>query len=110
MSNEKSLTSIYVIGPAEGPFKIGYSANPNARLSSLQTGRTDKLILHYSEETETDKAKVIEKLIHQTIAHKRIRGEWFDVTLDEAIGEVRHALIRWEDEPSLTFRFKRKLL
>lgn len=110
MSNEKSLTSIYVIGPTEGPFKIGYSANPTARLSSLQTGRTDTLVLHYSEETETDKAKVIEKLIHRTLGYKRIRGEWFDVTLEEAIGEVRHAFIRWEDEPSLTFRFKRKLL
>lgn len=108
MSN--SRTSIYVIGPKGGPYKIGFSANPTARLSSLQTGTTDYLILHYKEETDTEIAKVIEKLIHRQLAHKRIRGEWFDVSLEEAIGEVRFAFIRWEDEPALSFRFKRKLL
>jgi hypothetical protein len=108
MSN--SRTSIYVIGPEGGPFKIGYSACPHSRLSSLQTGSTQKLILHYSEETDTEIARVIEQLIHRQIGHKRIRGEWFDVGLDEAIGEVRFAFIRWEDEPYLVSKFKNKLL
>lgn len=110
MSNENALTSIYVIGPEAGPFKIGYSASPTARLSSLQTGTTEYLRLHYQQECETEKAKVIEKLIHRQLAHKRIRGEWFAVTLDEAISEVQFAFIRWEGEDNLTFRFKRKLL
>lgn len=110
MSNEKSLTSIYVIGPKDGPFKIGYSASPSARLSSLQTGTTEFPMIHYKEECETEQAKVIEKLIHRQLAHKRIRGEWFNVTLDEAISEVKFAFIRWEGEENLPFRFKRKLL
>lgn len=110
MSNEKSITSIYIIGPADGPYKIGYAADPNARLVNLQVGQAVELKLHYSESTETTIAKVIEKLIHRTLAYKRIRGEWFNVTLEEAIGEVRHAFIRWEDEPGLTSRFKQKLL
>jgi len=110
MSSETSLTSIYVIGPAEGPYKIGYSGNPSHRLSTLQVGTTDFLHLHYREETETSKAKVIEKLIHRQLGHKRIRGEWFNVTLDEAISEVKFAFIRWEDELALEFRFKRRLL
>ena len=110
MSNEKSLTSIYIIGPKDGPFKIGYSGNPTHRLSTLQTGTTDFLMLHYKEETETEKAIVIEKLIHRQIGYKRIRGEWFDVTLEEAKAEVRYAFIRWEDEPNLSFKFKRKLI
>jgi hypothetical protein len=67
-------------------------------------------MLHYSEETETDKAKVIEKMIHRTLAHKRIRGEWFKVTLEEAIAEVKFAFIRWDGEDELTVRFKRKLI
>ena len=108
MSNSRS--SIYIIGPAEGPFKIGYSGNPTHRLSTLQTGTTEFLVLHYSEETETEVAQVIEKLIHRQLGHKRIRGEWFDITLEDAKAEVRFAFIRWEDEPNLSFRFKRKLL
>jgi hypothetical protein len=110
MSNENSLTSIYVIGPEGGPYKIGYAQDPKARLSNLQVGQAVELKLHYEEATETATAKVIEKLIHKQIAHKRVRGEWFDVSLEEAIGEVRFAFIRWEDEPNLTFRYKRKLL
>lgn len=110
MSNSETLTSIYVIGPEGGPYKIGYAADPRSRLSNLQVGQATELKLFYEEQTETSKAKVIEKLIHRTMGYKRIRGEWSDVTLDEAIGEVRHAFIRWEDEPGLTFRFKKKLI
>lgn len=109
MSNNNQ-TSIYIIGPEGGPYKIGYAADPKARLVNLQVGQAVDIKLHYQEQTESDKAKVIEKLIHRQLAHKRVRGEWFNVTLDEAIGEVRYAFIRWEDEPALTFRFKKKLI
>lgn len=104
------LAYIYVIGPEDGPFKVGWSADPKARLTNLQVGQAVEIKLHYEEATEPDKAKVIEKLIHKQIAHKRVRGEWFNVTLEEAIGEVRFAFIRWKDEPALSFRHKRKLL
>jgi hypothetical protein len=110
MSNENSLTSIYVIGPEGGPFKIGYTGDPQGRLVNLQVSQAVELKLFYEERTETDKAKVIEKLIHRQIAHKRVRGEWFNVTLDEAISEVKYAFIRWEGEEVLPSRFKRKLL
>lgn len=108
MSNQN--TSIYVIGPKDGPFKIGYSASPSHRLSSLQTGTTEYLMLHYSEETSTEKAKVIEKMIHRTLGHKRIRGEWFSVGLEEAIAEVKFAFMTWEGEEDLALRFKHKLI
>lgn len=110
MSTDLSLTSIYIIGPEGGPYKIGYAADPKSRLSNLQVGQAVEIKLHYSEETDTEKAKVIEKIIHKTLAHKRVRGEWFNIPLDEAIGEVKYAFIRWEEEPSLSFRFKRRLL
>jgi len=110
MSNENSLTSIYIIGPEGGPYKIGYAADPKARLVNLQVGQAVELKLFYEEQTETSTAKVIEKMIHRQLAIKRIRGEWFNVTLEEAKEEVRFAFIRWEDEPNLTYRFKRKLI
>lgn len=110
MSNENSLTSIYVIGTDNGPLKIGYTADPKGRLSNLQVGQPTEIKLFYEEATETAKAKVIEKLIHRTLGHKRVRGEWFNVSVEEAIAEVKFAFIRWEDEPALAFRFKKRLL
>jgi len=110
MSNDTSFTSIYIIGPEGGPYKIGYAGDPKSRLSNLQVGQAVELKLLYEERTETTTAKVIEKLIHRNLATKRIRGEWFSVSLEEAIGEVRYAFIRWEDEPNLTSRYKQKLI
>lgn len=110
MSSDTSFTSIYVIGPVGGPFKIGYAGDPRARLSNLQVGQAVDLIIHYEEKTETSRAKVIEKLIHRQLGHKRIRGEWFNVTLDEAIAEVRFAFITWGGEENLATLYKHKLI
>jgi hypothetical protein len=110
MSNEISTTSVYVIGPREGPLKIGYAADPRSRLSNLQVGQAVELMIHYEEETEASRAKVIEKLIHRQLGHKRIRGEWFDVSVDDAIAEVKYAFIRWDGEENLAALFKRKLI
>jgi hypothetical protein len=94
----------------EGPLKIGYSASPQARLHGLQVGTTEYLHLHYREEVQADHAKIIEQLVHRQLGHKRIRGEWFDVSLQDAISEIKFAIIRWDSEPNLIFRFKRRLL
>jgi hypothetical protein len=110
MSSGTSLTSIYIIGPKEGPFKIGYAGDPRSRLSNLQVGQAVELFLHYEEETETSRAKVIEKLIHRQLGHKRIRGEWFDVKLDEAVAEVRFAFITWGGEENLATLYRHKLI
>jgi predicted GIY-YIG superfamily endonuclease len=105
-----SLTSIYVIGPENGPFKIGYSDDPQRRLSNIQTGQAVEVKLFYSEQAESGVAKIIEKLIHRNLAHKRIRGEWFSVTLSEAIDEVKFAFIRYEGEDNLPLQYKHKLV
>lgn len=110
MSSDILENSIYVIGPVQGPYKIGYAADPRSRLSNLQVGQAVELLIHYEEKVEASRAKVIEKLIHRQLGHKRIRGEWFDIPLADAIAEVKYAVIRWEGEENLSFRFKQKLL
>lgn len=107
---ESNLASIYIIGPREGPYKVGYSKDPQVRLSNIQVASPVDVFLLYTQETEEDKAKTIEKLIHRQISLKRLRGEWFSIALEDLIAEVKFAFIRWEDEESLTFRFKRKLI
>lgn len=88
---------IYVIAASsEGPVKIGFSKEPEKRLRQLQTGHSEPLHLFYKEEVN-DAARLMEKAVHDTIGYKRARGEWFNVTADDAIAEIRHALIFHSD-------------
>jgi hypothetical protein len=75
---------IYVVGVAKTPVKIGYADSLASRLSSLQVGNPDQLVVHYSVRVPFGVGKQIESLIHEAlIAHHR-RGEWFDVDALEA--------------------------
>jgi len=54
-----------------GDVKIGKSADPNARLKQLQTGRSDRLrILKILEDDHEDK-------LHAKFRKLRMNGEWF---------------------------------
>ena len=55
--------------------KIGISKNPLKRLSQLQTGNGDKLILLGVYEVGNDRA--IEKRLHKMFWQSRQKGEWF---------------------------------
>lgn len=95
-------TFIYVIAADEnGPIKIGISQNPEKRLRQLQTGHERRLILFHVQEFEPERAHLIERIIHNTVRHKRKIGEWFDLTVVEAIGEVDFAVIRYEEHADL---------
>lgn len=87
-------THIYVIAYDEaGPVKIGYSADPSRRVRQLQTGQANKLVLYYSQDVSRDEARKIEKMIHETNGYLRGRGEWFNMSVEDAIVEVKHGLM-----------------
>jgi hypothetical protein len=63
-------------------FKIGYTQHPpSKRLSALQTGCPSELILYNS--VACFNPKRLEHHLHECFREKNIRGEWFDLTLDE---------------------------
>lgn len=103
---------IYVIGPdkPEGPVKIGYTADPPSRLVNLQVGHSEKLVIHHLKEIDDERVWVMEKIIHKGIRYKKIRGEWFDISVEDAKFEVNDAFLRWEDEPHLIMRWKGKTI
>ena len=41
------MTSVYVIGPEGGPYKIGVAVYPQHRAKELQTGNPYRLVVHY---------------------------------------------------------------
>lgn len=76
---------VYIIAPAnEWPCKIGYAADVENRLSSLQTGNHVELMLWSCWVSDSLTAHAIERLIHSKLGRKRIRGEWYAVSVSEA--------------------------
>lgn len=57
----------------DGPIKVGFANDPDARLSELQVGCPDELnLVGFIHGTARD-----EKRLHAMLAPGRIRGEWF---------------------------------
>lgn len=103
---------IYVIcEQIEGtPVKIGFSAAPEKRLRQLQTGHAGKLVLFHKEEVAESNVKALERVIHQELRHRKHRGEWFNLTPEDAVGEIKHALIRYGDIDDLAYRIRSRTL
>lgn len=74
-------TKIYVmIDKNTGYYKIGRSKKPLVRESTLQSEKPTIELLFYFDATER-----LEKEIHIVFEHKRIRGEWFDLTEEDVL-------------------------
>ena len=102
-------TFIYVIGyDEEGPVKIGISTKPERRLKQLQTGQDKVLRLHHTESTSSGFPKFLEQFVHSQVNHRRLKGEWFDLSVADAIAEVKFAIMTWEDDPLLKMRVREK--
>ena len=86
--------------------KIGLSNNPKIRLKNLQTGHIEPLKIHYMQEVSAENVLAFERIIHKSLAHKRVRGEWFNIDAEEAIFEVKMAFMTYDDEPGFARRFK----
>ena len=89
---------LYVIGTTENKQKIGFTNDLNKRLKTLQTGNPDKLIIHHFEEVPNHRARIMEKRLHRDLSHKRLKGEWFNLTPLEAKSMLQFAIIRYLDD------------
>lgn len=68
--------SVYIIRKARGGVKVGRSANPSSRRSSLQAATPDRLELIWSGEFSN--AAEVERGAHALLAPWKINGEWFN--------------------------------
>jgi hypothetical protein len=83
------ITCVYVIGRRGGPCKVGMSADPIKRLASIQTGCAMEVeIWGYCTFPSRLVAKSFEKAAHQSLARKRMFGEWFAVEPEDAIQAI----------------------
>lgn len=87
---------VYVIGSDDGPMKIGIATDPQSRLVEIQVGHPFKLKVLHSWRHEA--AAKVELAAHKLLRGKRLQGEWFSVTQEEASAAVERAIKRKDRE------------
>jgi hypothetical protein len=72
---------------------VGYSINPRKRLHEIRSnsGRAGLTIGHQVTITDLP-IRAVERAAHLLLRDKKLRGEWFDVSLDEAIAAIHDAI------------------
>lgn len=83
---------IYIIAPRRGdgyyakPVKVGIARDPHRRLREIQTGHPSELQVAVTFAMPSQSiARKIEHAFHTVQADKRTRGEWFDISVTEAV-------------------------
>jgi hypothetical protein len=71
---EAMATSVYLIRDERDRIKIGYAANPKARLRELQCATADRLTLI---RVFVGAGHPTERWLHRKFRHLRLSGEWF---------------------------------
>ncbi len=83
---------VYVVWPDGGGLcKIGRTSNPQKRLVALLCGSPVQLLM---ESFETDFPQKVESRVHADLFDYRVRGEWFDVSVERAVAAVTLAVER----------------
>lgn len=70
---------VYLLEAVGGFFKIGKTVNPKSRKRTF--GVKLPMAVEFKHVIHTDDMHKLEKALHQLFADKRVRGEFFDLTL-----------------------------
>ena len=75
---------VYIIQSGRfGAYKIGMSKNIERRIETLQIGNPEKLYKIAAIDFQTiGRAKMVESQLHKMYSRARIRGEWFNSTIE----------------------------
>lgn len=83
---EIGVHCVYAVAPKCGsPTKIGVAADMVKRMSGLQTGNWEELVVQFLLWAPGKEATIrIESEIHLQLKERHISGEWFDLHVSEA--------------------------
>lgn len=87
----KKPENIYIVGPLDGPFKVGRTNSLITRISSLQTGSPVPIKLHFYQKVTDRRAMDVEWTAHMRLRDYHLWGEWFNCTLEVAMKHVEYA-------------------
>jgi len=87
---DPQLSAVYVISnSANSLLKIGHADNLKHRFSGMDCGSPVELSLRYFVFLVGKLvAKSVESQVHDLLSEQRCKGEWFDVSMDEAIAAI----------------------
>jgi len=93
---DPQMSAIYVISnEANSLLKIGYADNLKHRFHGLDCGSPVPLhLLHFVFLVGKLVAKTVEKQVHEVLADRRRKGEWFEVRLEEAAAAISSVVTR----------------
>lgn len=91
------MSYIYVIDIGWA-VKVGISIDPESRASQLGVTMPFTPVVRYRR--KRDDVRTVEKLTHRALATKKIRSEWFSVSVEDAV-EAIEAVCASIDEPVL---------
>ncbi len=83
---------VYIV-KSEGFYKIGLTKNIENRIDSFETNSPFRSELIFF--LKTGYPREVEKEIHQLMAHKRHKREWFSLTNEDILTIVRFVEEQW---------------
>lgn len=73
---------LYLVQAKTGPVKIGVALDLKGRVGEIQVGNHEQLsIIHHFKIANKNLAHALEYAMHEYYQSKRIRGEWYQLTL-----------------------------
>lgn len=76
------MYSVYIIGPKDGPYKVGIAKDVSARLKEFQCGHYECLFDHFVYgPLSQHQARLLETYVHCYLRRFRLRQEWFDASV-----------------------------
>lgn len=79
---------VYVIAATDGPVKVGIAKDVASRRAMLQIGNATTLHVAHKAPVARTNAHFVERYAHDLLSGGHIRGEWFNVDINEAIAAV----------------------
>jgi hypothetical protein len=90
---------VYAVWAGKGPIKIGKAKRVKSRLSGIQTGSHQPLVVLQEWHRPEGDSHVVEKLAHSLLADYRKSGEWFRVSPEKACEAVEAEILMAETPP-----------
>src|SRR5947208_3494397 len=90
---ELEYTAVYLMGPEAGrPVRIGWASNPGARVMEAQTYHWRPVRCHYT--LWTPGKPIAQRIVEEAgrlLDKRKLRNEWFDITVELAVGATHVA-------------------
>jgi hypothetical protein len=83
-------SAVYVMVTTDGAVKIGRSRDPEARRHAVEWSGPGRLALAYATPVRDD-GSYVESEVHRSLSDRRLNGEWFSVTPEDAVSAVKAA-------------------